>query len=100
MVAFEVARERFEAANAQVLGISVDHVYSHAAWAEANGGFGYPLLADFNPHGEVTRRYQVRALPSTFVVDRQGVIRSVIFGGPLSAAVLQTTVDALLAEAP
>ena len=61
-------------------------------------GLTLPVLLDRD--GEVTRRYQVRALPSTFVVDRQGVIRSVIFGGPLSAAVLQTTVDALLAEAP
>ena len=71
----------FEKANAQVLGISVDHVWSHQAFAEKLGGLGYPLLADFHPHGEVTRRYGLwrpdkgigwRAL---FVVDRAGVIR-------------------------
>jgi len=41
----------------------------------------------------------VRALPNTFIIDRKGVIRSVIFGGPISAAVLQTKVGALLDEA-
>jgi peroxiredoxin len=43
----------FEAVNAQVLGISVDHVWSHKAFAEQLGGLSYPLLADFYPHGEV-----------------------------------------------
>ena len=71
----------FEAVNAQVLGISVDHVWSHKAFAEQLGGLNYPLLADFYPHGEVTRRYGVwrpdkgmgwRAL---VVVDRDGVVR-------------------------
>jgi peroxiredoxin len=71
----------FEKANAQVLGISVDHVWSHQAFADQLGGLTYPLLADFHPHGEVTRRYGLwrpdkgygwRAL---FVVDRAGVIR-------------------------
>jgi cytochrome c biogenesis protein CcmG/thiol:disulfide interchange protein DsbE len=38
--------------------------------------------------------------PSTFIVDRKGIIRDVIFGGPLSAATLQSKVDALLEEAP
>ena len=71
----------FEKANAQVLGISVDHVWSHQAFADHLGGLSYPLLADFHPHGEVTRRYGLwrpdrgmgwRAL---FVVDRAGLIR-------------------------
>ena len=71
----------FEAANAQVLGISVDHVWSHQAFAEKLGGLTYPLLADFYPHGEVTRRYGLwrpdkgmgwRAL---LVVDRAGIVR-------------------------
>jgi cytochrome c biogenesis protein CcmG, thiol:disulfide interchange protein DsbE len=58
----------------------------------------FPILLDRD--GEVSRRYQLRALPSTFIVDRKGIIRDVIFGGPLSEATLQSKVDALLAEAP
>ena len=71
----------FEAANAQVLGISVDHVWSHKAFADQLGGLSYPLLADFFPHGDVTQRYGIwrpdRGMGSRalFIVDRAGVVR-------------------------
>lgn len=62
------------------MGISVDHVPCLKAWAEHLGGISYPLLADFWPHGEISRCYEVlrkegyseRAI---FVIDREGIIR-------------------------
>jgi alkyl hydroperoxide reductase subunit AhpC len=71
----------FEKANTQVLGISVDHVWSHEAFAKEFGELSFPLLADFHPHGEVTRRYGLwrpdkgYGWRAVFVVDRAGVIR-------------------------
>ena len=65
---------------AQLLGISVDGVWSHAAFAR-DRNLHFPLLADFEPKGAVAKRYGVyrrsggtseRAL---FVLDAQGVIR-------------------------
>jgi cytochrome c biogenesis protein CcmG/thiol:disulfide interchange protein DsbE len=61
-------------------------------------GLTFPILLDED--GAVSRRYLVRALPSTFFIDRQGVIRTVILGGPMSAATVQSKVEALLREAP
>ena len=70
----------FRARGAELVGISVDSLYSHRAWA-ATRGISFPLLADFHPKGEVVRRYSVwreqegysdRAL---YVVDGDGVIR-------------------------
>lgn len=68
--------------NAQVLGISIDHVPCLKAWAESLGGINYPLLSDFWPHGLVAKQYGVlraegyteRAL---FIVDKEGFIRYV-----------------------
>jgi peroxiredoxin len=69
----------FSARGTQLLGISVDSLYSHGAWA-ALRGISFPLLADFHPKGDVVRRYSVwreqdgysdRAL---YVVDRDGAI--------------------------
>src|SRR5512132_2444962 len=66
--------------NAQLLGISVDGVWSHHAFAE-NRHLRFPLLADFEPKGEVARKYGVyrqqdgtseRAL---YVIDGDGVVR-------------------------
>ncbi len=69
----------FERHDAQLLGISVDNIWSHRAFAE-NRRLRFPLLSDFEPKGEVARRYGVyddkkgecrRAL---FVLDSQGTI--------------------------
>ena len=54
----------------------------------------FPILLDRT--GAVSRRYQLRGLPTTYFVDRQGVIRSIVVGGPLSEATLQSKVEALL----
>ena len=75
----ELASE-FEEFGAKVLGVSVDGVWCHRAFAEARK-IQFPLLADFEPKGGVARRYGAyrdkdgvteRAL---FVIDAQGVVR-------------------------
>ena len=50
--------QQFEKLDAEVLGISVDSVWSHKAYAEKMG-IKYPLLADFNPRGAVAAKYGV-----------------------------------------
>ncbi|HET8524452.1 MAG TPA: redoxin domain-containing protein [Thermomicrobiales bacterium] len=69
----------FEEYDAQLLGISVDNVWSHDAFAKAKN-LHFPVLADFEPKGAVGREYGVydeqkgeeeRAL---FVIDGDGVI--------------------------
>jgi peroxiredoxin len=73
-------REEFATYGAQVLGISVDGVWCHKAYVEARR-IHFPLLSDFEPKGEVSRRYGAyderngiskRAL---FVLDGNGMIR-------------------------
>jgi len=71
--------KQFEKLNAQVLGLSVDSVWSHKAFAEKMG-IRYPLLADFQPRGAVASKFGVyleekgitgRAIA---IVDRGGKI--------------------------
>jgi peroxiredoxin len=50
--------KQFEKLNAQVLGLSVDSVWSHKAFADKMG-IHYPLLADFNPRGSVADKFGV-----------------------------------------
>lgn len=62
-----------------MLGISVDSVPCNKAWAKSLGGISYDLLSDFEPKGEVARKFGTyraegfseRAL---FVVDKEGRI--------------------------
>lgn len=80
MSSFEADKERFAGYDAQVLGISVDSIPCHVAYAKSLGGLSYDLLADFHPKGEVARKYGVwleekgfsgRAI---FIVDKNGKI--------------------------
>ena len=50
--------KQFEKLNAQVLGLSVDSVWSHKAFADKMG-IHYPLLADFQPRGAVAEKFGV-----------------------------------------
>jgi glutaredoxin len=67
--------------DAQVLGVSIDHVPCLVAWAESLGGITYPLLSDFWPHGAVCEQYGVfreaegRSERAIFVIDKRGIIR-------------------------
>ena len=70
----------FRKQKVQLLGVSVDGVWCHAAFS-GDRKLHFPLLADFEPKGAVARQYGVyreseglteRAL---FVIDAEGIIR-------------------------
>ena len=78
-VCFVNDMKQFEKLDAQVLGLSVDSVWSHKAFAEKMG-IQYPLLADFQPRGAVAEKFGVY-LPdkgitgrAIAIVDRTGKI--------------------------
>ncbi len=58
----------------------------------------FPILLDTS--GDVGNTYLMRALPTTFFIDREGVIQRVIVGGPMSEVTLQSTVEQLLEGVP
>ena len=70
----------FQRFNAELLGISVDGVWCHLAFAK-DRNLHFPLLADFEPKGKVSRTYEVyRAKEGTseralYVIDAEGVVR-------------------------
>jgi peroxiredoxin len=70
----------FQRFGAELMGISVDSAWSHLAFAK-DRNLHFPLLADFEPKGEVARAYQVyRADDGTseralYVIDAQGIVR-------------------------
>lgn len=80
MALYNEVLSEFHKHGAELLGISVDGVWCHRAFAESRR-LHFPLLADFEPKGAVARAYGAyreqegiteRAL---FVIDADGVIR-------------------------
>lgn len=79
MTLYNEVLAEFKKHNAQVLGISVDNVWTHLAFAKERN-LKFPLLSDFHPKGEVARKYNAyreedgvteRAI---YVIDKTGNI--------------------------
>jgi peroxiredoxin len=80
MALYNEMEKYFARHNAELIGVSVDSKWSHAAFSEHNK-LHFPLLADFEPKGAVARLYEAynektgegqRAL---YVLDENGIIR-------------------------
>lgn len=77
---FNQVLPEFHRHDAELLAISVDGVWCHAAFAE-HRNLHFPLLADFEPKGEVARSYGAYryedgyAERALFVLDGDGIIR-------------------------
>ncbi len=71
------------AAEVEVLGISVDSLWAHKAFA-AQQGIAYPLLADFHPKGAVAEKYGVYlaekgiSARTAFIIGKDGRIKQVV----------------------
>ena len=57
-------------------------------------GLTYPILLD--DKGVVAKAYQMKSLPSSFFIDREGTIHEVVIGGPMAEALLRTRIEDLL----
>ena len=74
---------RLNELDANVVAITTNPLFSNKEWADQND-FGFPVLADFWPHGAVTDAYGTfdpkvgAANRSTFVLDSDGVVRSIV----------------------
>ena len=79
MPSYQADLARFGEYDTQVVGISVDSRFSNFAWVKSMGGFDYPILSDYWPHGEVSEKYGIlrpagsseRAL---FIINKAGEI--------------------------
>ncbi|NBO90873.1 MAG: peroxiredoxin [Planctomycetia bacterium] len=108
LVAFSDQLDEFRKRNCEVLGVSVDSVFSHLAWTNTPrkegglGKIGYPIIADLNK--SIARSYGVLleepgiALRGLFLIDKDGVLRHALVNDlPLGRSVGEAvrTLDAL-----
>lgn len=76
---YQEVKPQIEAKGVELIGISVDHGFAHKAFQEKLG-IDTPLLADFEPKGEVARAYGAyidatgHANRSLVLVDEEGTV--------------------------
>ncbi len=74
---FQKNLQKLEAADTQVLGVSMDSPFSNAAWAEKEG-FKFPILSDWG--GDFTKQLGIyntqyhAARRVTFLIDKEGKV--------------------------
>ncbi|KFK38528.1 hypothetical protein AALP_AA3G125900 [Arabis alpina] len=85
ITAFSDRHSEFEKLNTEILGVSVDSVFSHLAWVQTDrksGGLGdlnYPLVSDVTK--SISKSFGVLihdqgiALRGLFIIDKEGVIQ-------------------------
>ncbi|XP_022983071.1 2-Cys peroxiredoxin BAS1, chloroplastic-like [Cucurbita maxima] len=85
ITAFSDRYEEFKQLNTEILGVSVDSVFSHLAWVQTDrksGGLGdlqYPLVSDVTK--SISKSFGVLipdqgiALRGLFIIDKEGIIQ-------------------------
>jgi cytochrome c biogenesis protein CcmG/thiol:disulfide interchange protein DsbE len=57
-------------------------------------GLTFTILLDQT--GDTARAYQLRSLPSSYFINRDGIINEVVIGGPMAEALLRTRVEEII----
>ncbi len=88
-VAFQMKKEEFDKLNCELIGLSIDQVFSHIKWIEwikENRGYEitFPIIAD--DMGEVAKRLGMihpnkgtNTVRAVFIVDDKGIIRAILY---------------------
>lgn len=87
LIAFDHRLKEFKEKNVEVIGISIDSHFTHAAWRNTpidKGGIGpvgYPLVADIKH--EICQKYGVEsdggvAYRGSFLIDKTGIVRHMV----------------------
>jgi peroxiredoxin len=98
MPALQQVYEEYQDQGVIILAVNAtyqDSAEDAMAFAEEMG-LSFPVLLD--RRGVVSRQYQLRAMPSTFFINQDGIINKVILGGPISEATFKTAIEELLRE--
>ena len=96
--ALENAFEQYQDSDVVILGVNLTNQDSVAAVEAFVQEFEltYPILLDRD--GGIGYLYQVTGLPTTYFISREGIIRSVLVGGPMSETFIRSKIEALLKE--
>ena len=96
MPAFQSATREYSIDEVIFLGINLtsqDEITNVLAFLDENG-ITFPILLDQT--GSTSNLYQVFSMPTTYFIDKEGIIRKVIIGGPVSKAAIRAEISKLL----
>lgn len=98
MPAFQQAFQEFSTTDLIIIAINASNQDSLSDVGQfiQKHGLTFPIALDNT--GSAARDYQVHSLPTTFFIDKTGVIQDIIIGGPIPLSLLRIQAKQLLAE--
>lgn len=96
MPAIETVYQRYRDQGFTVLAVNQMEPQAAVADFVQELGLTFPIVLD--SRGSVSQLYRVQAVPTTFFVGRDGVIRDMLIGGPMSESFIESKVVPLLDE--
>lgn len=96
MPAMQEVYEAYQAQGFTILAVNTTYQDQKESALDFSQSLGltFPILFDMD--GEVARQYQVRAMPTSFFIDAEGVVQRMVIGGPMSEGLLRAEVEKLL----
>jgi len=94
MPALQAVAQAYREQGVRVLGVNQAEEPNQVVGFMQTLGLDFPVLLDRD--AAVSQLYRVRSLPTTFFIDREGVIREIVIGGPMSQALLASKMESLL----
>jgi cytochrome c biogenesis protein CcmG/thiol:disulfide interchange protein DsbE len=100
MPAIQAVHQAYQDRGLVVLGVNAANQdnLTQAQEFVASMDLTFQMLSD--SAGTVQELYAISALPSTYFIDRAGIIRAVVIGGPMSEALLDIHAREILVENP
>ena len=98
MPAIEHVYKQYKARGLEVVAINTTFQDSETEARSflSNLNVTFPVVLDRD--GVTSKRYYLQAMPSTFFVARDGTIGDMLFGGPMTEALIMGKIEKLLAE--
>jgi cytochrome c biogenesis protein CcmG/thiol:disulfide interchange protein DsbE len=100
MPAIQAVSQSYNEEGLIVLAVNATNQDSIDEAQEFIEGSGFTFQILFDTTGTVQAQYQVVALPTTFFIDRDGIIQAVIIGGPMAQALIDIHAQQILLEKP
>jgi len=94
MPALQALYARYQGQRFEILAVNLQEQDDRVSAFVDEMGLTFPVIIDRS--GDLSNAYSVTSLPTTFIVDREGIIRDRIVGGPLAEALLESKITPLL----
>ena len=93
MPEIEAVHQEYKDKGVVVLGVDISEPENTVRQYIQKGGFSWTIVLDST--GEVARNYQIAAIPTSFFIDREGIIRAVNIGAMTKRAIENKLAEAM-----